>query len=64
MDKEYSNALAKVRTERAEELLSEAKSLLEGGAYKSANNRAYYAIEKSLNALCRSVPFLITMTFI
>ena len=51
MDKKYSTELAKVRLERAEELLSEAKNLLEQGSYKSANNRAYYAIEKALNAL-------------
>lgn len=37
--------------ERAEELLSEAKKLLADGSYKSANNRAYYAIEKAVNAL-------------
>lgn len=51
MEKEYYEALAKVRLERAKELLQEAKDLLEKDAYKSANNRAYYAIEKSLNAL-------------
>lgn len=51
MDNEYNNALAKVRIERADELLSEAKVLLDGESFKSANNRAYYAIEKSLNAL-------------
>ena len=51
MDKDYSLELAKVRIERAGELLSEAKNLLEQNSYKSANNRAYYSIEKSLNAL-------------
>lgn len=51
MDREYYRSLSKVRFERAKELLQEAESLLEKGAYKSANNRAYYAIEKGLNAL-------------
>ena len=51
MDKEYFLALAKVRMERAKELLVEAKDLLDREAYKSANNRAFYAIEKSVKAL-------------
>lgn len=51
MDKEYFDALAKVRLDRARELIEEAKDLLEKGSYKSANNRAFYAIEKSLKAL-------------
>lgn len=51
MDKEYYEVLAKVRIERAMELLNEASELLEKGAYKSANNRAFYAIEKSVKAL-------------
>ena len=55
MDKEYYESLAKVRLERAKELLQEAKELLKNDAYKSANNRAYYAIEKSLNALLATV---------
>ena len=46
MDKETYDALAKVRIERAKELLEEAKTLLEAGKYKSANNRAFYSIEK------------------
>ena len=37
--------------ERAGELLTEAENLLDRGAYKSANNRAFYAIEKSVKAL-------------
>ena len=36
---------------RAKELLAESKELLARGSYKSANNRAFYAIEKSLKAL-------------
>lgn len=51
MDKEYYNALIRVRLERAEELLDEAKDLLSKGSYKSANNRAFYSIEKSIKAL-------------
>ena len=51
MDKEYFLALAKVRMERAKELLVEAKELLDRESYKSANNRAFYAIEMSLKAL-------------
>lgn len=51
MDENSREALAKVRLERAEELLNEAKKLLTDGAYKSANNRAYYSFEKSIKAL-------------
>jgi len=54
MDRETYDALAKVRIERARELLEEAKSLLEAGKYKSANNRAFYSIEKSMKALLAS----------
>lgn len=51
MDKEYYDSLAKVRMSRAKELLEEAVELLEKDSYKSANNRAFYAIEKSIKAL-------------
>lgn len=51
MDENNREALAKVRIERAKELLTEAKNLLADGAYKSANNRAYYSFEKSIKAL-------------
>ena len=51
MDEARHTDLAKVRLERAEELLKEAKRLLEDGSYKSANNRAYYSFEKSIKAL-------------
>lgn len=51
MDKEQGMILAKLRFERAKELLEESKELLDKGAYKSANNRAFYAIEKSIKAL-------------
>lgn len=51
MDEEYYIALAKVRMERSRELLTEVKDLLDKEAYKSANSRAFYAIEKSVKAL-------------
>lgn len=51
MDKEQGMILAKIRFDRAKELLEESKELLKKGAYKSANNRAFYAIEKSIKAL-------------
>lgn len=51
MDKEYYLELARVRMMRAEELLEESKELLQRESYKSANNRAFYAIEKCLKAL-------------
>lgn len=51
MQEDEYKALAKARLDRAEELLDEAESLLERSSFKSANNRAYYAIEKSLLAL-------------
>lgn len=51
MEREYYLALAQARIDRADELLLEANWLLDKGAYKSANNRAFYAIEKSIKAL-------------
>ena len=51
MDKETYLSLALARIERAEELLEEAETLLKEDKYKSANNRAYYSIEKSIKAL-------------
>lgn len=51
MEQEYYDVLAKVRIDRAKELLNESVELLERNAYKSANNRAFYAIEKSVKAL-------------
>ena len=51
MDREYYLVLAKVRLDRAKELVTEARELLEKDAYKSANNRAFYAIEKGVKAL-------------
>ena len=51
MNAENMRDLARVRYERALELIAEAEKLLSDGAYKSANNRAYYAAEKAINAL-------------
>ena len=51
MDREYYLALAKARMDRADELLMESRLLLEKNAYKSSNNKAFYAIEKSIKAL-------------
>lgn len=51
MDEKYYIDLAKVRLERSKELLEEAKYMLNNKSYKSANNRAFYAIEKSVRAL-------------
>lgn len=51
MDREQGMILAKLRMDRAKELLVEAKELLSKESYKSANNRAFYAIEKSVKAL-------------
>ena len=44
-------SLAQIRLDRAKELIDEAEVLLANESYKSANNRAYYSIEKSLSAL-------------
>lgn len=51
MDRNYYVDLAKVRLERAKELLKDAQNLLEKESYRSANNRAFYAMEKSIKAL-------------
>lgn len=51
MDKEQGMILAKLRLDRAKELLTESQELLNRGSFKSANNRAFYAIEKSIKAL-------------
>ena len=51
MDEKYYMELAKVRLERSKELLEESKYLFHKKSYKSANNRAFYAIEKSVRAL-------------
>lgn len=46
MDRQDYINLAKIRMERSRELLEEAKVLLSMNAYKSANNRAFYARKK------------------
>ena len=51
MDKEQGMILAKLRLDRAKELVKESQELLDKGSYKSANNRAFYAIEKSIKAI-------------
>ena len=51
MDKETYRVLASVRMERAIEFVDEAKELLQNERYKSANNRAFYAMEKTMKAL-------------
>ncbi|MDE5700052.1 MAG: HEPN domain-containing protein [Lachnospiraceae bacterium] len=51
MEDKYYTELVRIRMERADELLRDAAELLGSDSYKSANNRAYYAIEKAVNAL-------------
>jgi uncharacterized protein (UPF0332 family) len=51
MEDKYYAELAKIRFERSLELVQEAEVLLDKEMFKSANNRAYYAIEKALSAL-------------
>lgn len=51
MDKVTFMDLAVARMYRAGELLEEAVDLLDSGKYKSANNRAFYSIEKAMKAL-------------
>ncbi|MEZ3445681.1 MAG: HEPN domain-containing protein [Lachnospiraceae bacterium] len=51
MEDKYYDEVVRIRMERAEELLVDAEELLQRDSYKSANNRAYYAMEKAVNAL-------------
>ena len=51
MDESHYASLVSVRFDRAKELYSEAKELVKLDCYKSANNRAFYAIEKCIKAL-------------
>lgn len=51
MDEKDYESLVSVRFDRAKELYSEAKELVNMDCYKSANNRAFYAIEKCIKAL-------------
>lgn len=48
MDEKDFMALALARLDRAKELYREANELVKMDSYKSANNRAFYAIEKYL----------------
>lgn len=51
MDDKDFKTLALVRLDRAKELYIESKELVRMDSYKSANNRAFYAIEKCIKAL-------------
>lgn len=51
MEQRYYDELVLIRMERAEELLRDAEKLLDSDSYKSANNRAYYAMEKAVTIL-------------
>lgn len=51
MDEKDFKSLAIVRLDRAKELYMEAGELVKMDSYKSANNRAFYAIEKCIKAL-------------
>lgn len=51
MEDKYYDEVVRIQMERAEELLVDAEELLQRDSYKSANNRAYYAMEKAVNAL-------------
>ena len=50
MNADNMKDLAKIRFERAQELIVDAENLLKSDSYKSANNRAYYASEKAIKA--------------
>ena len=51
MTDEEMRELVKLRLESSRELYNDACNLYEQGSYKSANNRAYYSMEKALKAL-------------
>ncbi len=51
MDERDYESLVSIRLDRAKELYSEAVELVNMDCYKSANNRAFYAIEKCIKAL-------------
>ena len=55
MDEKYYEELVKIRLERARELLEESEALVNKDSYKSANNRAFYAVEKGIKALLASI---------
>ena len=51
MTDEEIRELVKLRLKSSRELYNDACNLYEQGSYKSANNRAYYSMEKALKAL-------------
>lgn len=51
MSLENKRAISKVRLEKAEECLADAVLLLERESYKSAANRAYYAVFHAMRAV-------------
>ena len=51
MELEQLRALSKIRLEHADECISAAKSLIESENFKSAANRAYYAIFHAMRAV-------------
>jgi len=51
MSLENKQAISKVRFEKAEECLADAKLLLERESYKSAANRSYYAVFHAMRAV-------------
>ena len=51
MSLENRQAISKVRFEKAEEYLADAKLLLECESYKSAANRSYYAVFHAMRAV-------------
>ena len=55
MKNEDRNNLARVRYERAEELLKTANVLLKEEDYKSANNRAFYSAEQAIKAVLSTI---------
>ena len=55
MKNEDKHNLARVRYERAEELLKAANILLKEEDYKSANNRAFYSAEQAIKAVLSTI---------
>ena len=51
MSLENRQAISKVRFEKAEECLADARLLLERESYKSAANRSYYAVFHAMRAV-------------
>ena len=55
MNADNMRDLAKLRYERAKELVDEAAELLQNEHYRSANNRAFYAGEKAVKAALAAI---------